>query len=348
MSVLGATGNPPQRASGLTGKLAPGVDFRDIPIRAIDLVNPLAGKSSSLVRNLDLFAIEHRALDHLPADPEGRKFAIEKGFQRFRLARGDQRGEAGPRPALLHLNRSQSDIERSGFHRQVGHMCQQLTGDIVEIGLERDDPFEPPPRDAATGQKNAQDVGNSEFTGSRPIPNFFEDEPRRQTGLGTESAQDRRPGRGRQFTTDPGFLEYRILPQQKRGGRGGNRENPVLTAGKAGPEMDRGNEMIGDPEIIETDRHAHDVGNRIPGPDFMEMDRFGGRAMDPGLGFGQHPKDGYCTLFGTRGNRRRLDQCADIGKTAVGQVAKSSVVGLEKPMEMTGRVVMCMSMSRIV
>ena len=73
-----------------------------------------------------------------------------------------------------------------------------------------------------------------------------------------------------------------------------------------------------DAQQIEADRRADDVGNRVDGADFVEVDFFDRAAVDLGLGLGQLAEDPRGHVAGPRRERAAVDHRRDVVQVAMG------------------------------
>jgi len=82
-------------------------------------------------------------------------------------------------------------------------------------------------------------------------------------------------------------------------------------------DIDRGSVDFRDIQEIERDAGAHDIGDRIDGPDFMEVNFFNRYAVDPGFGLAQPEKDGGSCGLGASGDGGAIDHLQDMFQMAV-------------------------------
>ena len=80
----------------------------------------------------------------------------------------------------------------------------------------------------------------------------------------------------------------------------------------APPHGQRAAKDPGDPQVLQAVRHSHHIHDGVQGPQFVEVDRFQGLAVNAGLNLPQETEGGKAPGLDRFGQTRRLDQGANL------------------------------------
>ena len=219
-------------------------------------------------------------------------------------------------PPLLHDDRGDPGVVRAGLEQRADGVAQHLAGDVVEVGLEEHHGLAGDrcgcPIHLGVAEHHLGEVRTAvDLPGPGPEAGGGDGEGR-QRPPGADQACEQRRARG------GGELDRHVdaagggSPEQLDHGRRRVGDGAVRGADHAEAGGDRAGRDVVDVEHLERGTRADDVDDGVEATDLVEVHLARGLAVQPPLGFGEHPEDGLGPLAHTGWQPGLLEQAVDV------------------------------------
>ena len=163
-------------------------------------------------------------------------------------------------------------------------MANDLSGDIIEIGLQQNHLFRMFRNDRCS-HKNAEHISSlGEGLCSTAAADCFDRHRRHGAEAGSQSLRDGRAGGSRQFGLD-WHVGQRNALQNLGGSRSRDRANSMVDFDETAAGRNRITDHSINTQQIKRNGHTHDINNRIDRTDFMEMNLFDRGTMNASFRF---------------------------------------------------------------
>ena len=259
-------------------------------------------------------ALELQTLEMCDPQPEGGRGTQDRLGDRTLALRPCERREHEPRPPLLHQRGRRPDVERPGREGGLGRVWDELGREVVEVRLDQRNAGLAWIARERLADEHAHEVrALLELARPGPVADGLEAHRRQRPVALTESGYKRTPGGGHELRRDLDAIQGSTAQQRERGRR---RKRQPAVGGVHEPAWHgqrRADEAL-DAEVLERERGAADVGERVDRAELVEVHLLRGDRVDGALGLGEAPEGLLRARTGALREPGRVDQLADLGQ----------------------------------